>query len=80
MINRAVAQPAAHVERLFGRQQAKAEPTPKPNEAKQPSDVQKQCNKHKQIQAAEASTHAKTKATTSRSRGKHTQKQRATQA
>lgn len=39
MINRAVALPAAHVERPFGRQQANAEPIPKPNEAKQPSDA-----------------------------------------
>ena len=76
MINRAVAC------MLNGRleQQAKAEPTPKPNEAKQPSDVQKQCNKHKQTQADQANTHATTKATTSRSRGEHKQKQRETQA
>ena len=77
-----IVQSRSRLRMLNGRsgQQATTEPTPKPHEAKQPSDVQKQCNKHKQTQADQANTHATTKATTSRSRGEHKQKQRETQA
>ena len=71
MINRAVAQPPAHVERPFGTT-SNSRANTKTHEAKQPSDVQKQCNKHKQTQADEANT--------SRNREKHKQNEWEAQA